>query len=490
MIQRLFFFAILLSICTSSLAQFISPRNDTVCGGQTVTYTLSASGHVGTWQHYEWNVEGGVFANGLTQYIQPNKSDPTATVTWNTTPRQYEATLQGVEVYSGNDYADDIELVLFSVAQPDPIQGDLLVLTGSETTDLSTDTDYPWHVDAYAWYFYPEGGTARRIQDNSNSVTVALTGTEYGTISVKTYNNHCELASPARTATITRQLPTPTWNTKDLVMCNNTTSTFSINSVTHADTYLWEATGGFTIYNGSSYVSSYETSSTSVTVKSRSSNGGGSISVTAKPPSSDTHTLDSETLELDVWSGVFGNTYVTGTAPVCHNSLYVYTAVPPVGSPSSYTYTWPTKPSGWYTMSTWTNNIQVATPTLASNMTYGPIRAKIRNECGWSTEGGITTYPGWGCGGYYMAAPNPAGEYTEIDIASEDAKTLEAEYKSEITLTVVDKMGTPMMKEVVYSLPYQLNTSRLPKGEYVIHIIDQAKGRETRVDAMKILVNR
>lgn len=192
---------------------------------------------------------------------------------------------------------------------------------------------------------------------------------------------------------------------------------------------------------------------------------------------------------MDVWSGAFGNTYVTGTAAVCHNSLYVYTAVPPVGSPSTYNYSWPTKPSGWYTMSTWTNNIQVATPILASNMTYGPIRAKIQNECGWSTEGGITTYPGYGCGGYYMAAPNPAGEYAEIDIASDDAKTLEANSNSKITLTVVDKMGVPVMKDVVYSLPYQLNTSKFPKGEYIIQIISESKDKETRIEGLKLLVN-
>ncbi len=88
-----------------------------------------------------------------------------------------------------------------------------------------------------------------------------------------------------------------------------------------------------------------------------------------------------------------------------------------------------------------------------------------------------------------MASPNPAGEYTVIDIVSEEAKALETSYDSEITLTVVDKMGAPMMKEVIYNLPYQLNTSKLPKGEYVIQIISQAKDRETRVEALKIIVN-
>jgi hypothetical protein len=51
-------------------------------------------------------------------------------------------------------------------------------------------------------------------------------------------------------------------------------------------------------------------------------------------------------------------------------------------------------------------------------------------------------------------------------------------------------MGTPVMEVNVESLPYRLDTSKLPKGEYIIQIISQPKDKKAMVDALKIIVNR
>jgi len=476
-----------LTVCVVSFSQQLSPESDTVCGGEEVEYDYTRSSHTGVFQRYEWHVEGGLFANGTDDYEQTNKYSTEATVIWSTTPQDENASLICKEVYIGTQLWDIIYPVLLSVAQPNAIQGDFIVPTGSETIPLSTGTAYPWHVDNYHWAFSPVGGTPRALPGGtSGTSSLSLTGTEYGEVAVLTYNEHCEMSSTARTATISRKLPLPIFLNPDLIMCNNTTTYFYVTQTLYATNYSWESSGGFQLWHGNSWGTSAITDDNRVLVKAPASDVEGTISVIAKREGA---TLDSEEKTIDLWSGEFSGPSVSGTSAVCHNSMYTYTAQVPVGSPSSYSYSW-TYPSGWSVLTSSSNSITLATPTQSGNMTYGTVRARINNGCGWSVYSGMTVYPGYSCGGYYMASPNPAGEYTEIDIVSEEAKTLEASYDSEITLTVVDKMGAPMMKEVVYSLPHQLNTSKLPKGEYVIHIIDQAKDRETRVDALKIIVNR
>lgn len=89
-----------------------------------------------------------------------------------------------------------------------------------------------------------------------------------------------------------------------------------------------------------------------------------------------------------------------------------------------------------------------------------------------------------------MAAPNPAINYTEIDIASDDTKAQEISYDSDITLTVVNKMGTPVMTVNVESLPYILDTSKLPNGDYIIQIISQPKDQEPLIDSIKLIVSK
>jgi len=215
------------------------------------------------------------------------------------------------------------------------------------------------------------------------------------------------------------------------------------------------------------------------------SNGGVDVKFTVSFPDG----LESLEFSEEYAFGIMNNTVVTGQAAVCHNSLYVYTADVPGGHGPSYSYSW-TYPSGWYYYSQWTNHIQLQTPILPENMTYGSVRVSVTNACGTSSGySGITVYPGYNCGGYYMASPNPAATHTEIDIASEDAKELETSYDSNITLTVVDKMGSPVMKVNVESLPYKLDTSKLPNGEYVVQIISQPKDQEPLIDSIKLIVS-
>jgi len=163
---------------------------------------------------------------------------------------------------------------------------------------------------------------------------------------------------------------------------------------------------------------------------------------------------------------------------------YVYYTIPELAGVTSINWIWP---SEWtYSAGQGTRYLDLITGDYS-----GVVMVRVNNTCG---QGGSYdthyTYVYGYCGGYYMAAPNPAGEYTVIDIVSEEAKAVEAKYDSDITLTVVDKMGMPVLKVNVESLPYILDTSTLPIGEYIIQIISEPKGKEPLVDAIKLIVSK
>jgi len=193
-------------------------------------------------------------------------------------------------------------------------------------------------------------------------------------------------------------------------------------------------------------------------------------------------------IQKDLWVGKFESTVVTGQAAVCPNSLYVYTAQVPGGHSSSYSYEW-TYPSGWYKNGQWDNNIQLQTPQY--NMTYGTVRVRITNACGTSGYSGITVYPGY-CGGYYMAFPNPSSSYVDIDVNPKMSTSMEEIYNNDISLSLYNKMGIVVLNSNVESLPYRINTSELPNGEYVVKIITRKKNgtkKDQRFESLKITVN-
>ena len=272
----------------------------------------------------------------------------------------------------GNDFFAQLEPWIYAVAQPGRIQeadanGNIVVIAGTTTQTCTSSDSRGWWVTEYQWTFSPVGGTDVTFSTSTPVAALSLSGIEYGQISIVAYNYRCDQTSVARTANIVRKLASPTWISYDEVMCNNTTSSFTINSA-YATSFYWVATGGFEIWNGSSYVTSLLTTSTSVTVKSRSTNGGGSVSVTAKRVGS--NVLDSEPLIKDLWSGIFSNPYVDGSPDVCPNSLYTYSARIPFGDPALYSYAW-TYPSGWYFYSQWQKSIpMISLSALVSTISW------------------------------------------------------------------------------------------------------------------------
>jgi hypothetical protein len=183
--------------------------------------------------------------------------------------------------------------------------------------------------------------------------------------------------------------------------------------------------------------------------------------------------------KTDVYVGKFTNEIITGTTGVCPDTYYTYTFQVPLGDPSDYTYSW-SYPSNWMWPIQDDNWIRIKTPLY--NPQYGVVSVNITNACG-TANSGITVYPGY-CGGYFMASPNPATSYLEIDIV-QTAKSLQADLLGQgIVVKVFDKMGTAILIDEVKSLPYQIDASTLKNGNYVVHIM-----YEKNIQALQILVD-
>lgn len=197
--------------------------------------------------------------------------------------------------------------------------------------------------------------------------------------------------------------------------------------------------------------------------------------------------LDPLTFTKDFWFGKFENTVVTGTGGVCPSSLYMYTAQVPGGHESSYSYTW-TYPSNWTKYSQYNNYVNLYTP---SSPNYGTVRVAVTNSCGTSGYNGITVYPGY-CGGYYMMSPNPGTTYIDLNVDSQKTSASKELAENDISISIVDKMGTVVYSDKVTSLPYRIDLSNYRKGEYIATILQTSKIlsiKDPRIESIKFVVN-
>ena len=196
--------------------------------------------------------------------------------------------------------------------------------------------------------------------------------------------------------------------------------------------------------------------------------------------------LDPLTFTKDFWFGKFENTVVTGTGGVCPSSLYMYTAQVPGGHQSSYSYTW-TYPSNWTKYSQYNNFVNLYTP---SSPNYGTVRVSVTNSCGTSGYNGITVYPGY-CGGYYMIMPNPGTTYIDLNVDPQKTTALNELTDNEISISIVDKMGTMVYANKVTSLPHRVDLSKFRKGEYIATILTSSKAvttKDQRIESIKFIV--
>lgn len=250
-------------------------------------------------------------------------------------------------------------------------------------------------------------------------------------------------------------------------VCYSPNTTFTLHNRPAGTTVNWT-------YNSSLLylVSGQGTNNLTVRAKTQYVRGEGWVQATISKGACDPLSFGLD----DFWVGRFQNTWVSGIPGVCPNTTYTYTATVPFGNPSSYSYSW-TYPSNWSKISQEHNVIKLRTPSYPY---YGTVRVSIENDCGWSDPSGITVYPGY-CGGYYMASPNPADDYIELNIDKEKISAESISLGSEWVLTMVDNMGVVKYIDNLWEFPYRINTSKLPGGLYIINLFNDGKMSSVRV---------
>jgi hypothetical protein len=90
----------------------------------------------------------------------------------------------------------------------------------------------------------------------------------------------------------------------------------------------------------------------------------------------------------------------------------------------------------------------------------------------------------WDCGGgYFMASPNPADSYIDIDVDKEKKTADGVSVANEYALTIIDKMGMVKYTDEFKEFPYRINTGELPEGLYIINLLYEGK-----ISSIKVVI--
>jgi hypothetical protein len=309
-----------------------------VCKGVSTTYSISA---VSGATSYTWSLPSGWSGSSTSTSITaiPGSSGVNISVTANNTCGSSTPTSLSVSVTSIPD-------------QPGAITGTTAVCQGSsQSYSISAvpgATSYTWTL--------PSGW----IGSSASASITAIPGSGGGTISVIA-NNTCGSGTPTSLVVTVSSIPAqPGVITGASTVCQGSTQTYSISSVTGATSYTWTLPSG---WSGSS-------ASTSITTIPGS--GGGTISVTANNfcGSSTPVTLSVSVISIPVQPGA-----ITGASSVCMGSSQTYNISSVTGATS---YTW-SLPSGWSGSST------SASITATPGSNGGTISVTANNTCGSST---------------------------------------------------------------------------------------------------------
>jgi len=151
---------------------------------------------------------------------------------------------------------------------------------------------------------------------------------------------------------------------------------------------------------------------------------------------------------------------------LCPNSNYTiyYNNYDGICTTSSFEWT---LPYGWTENYRYSNYISINT----NDYPTGYLQIYANTSCCGSSINVKNIYFGEAyCGEYFMAYPNPASSFVDIDVIKEKLSSLVNSSDERCTLSVVDKSGVIKSKFNFIGFPYRLNTSNLPEGLYFINI--------------------
>jgi len=310
----------------------------TVCQSSSQTYSISS---VSGATSYTWTLPSGWIGTSATTSITATAGSLGGTISVTANNSCGSSTPRTLSVS-----------VTPTPTQPETILGDTTVCQSSSQTysisSVSGATSYTWTL--------PSGWTGSSA---TTSIT-ATAGSSGGIISV-TANNSCESSTPRTLSVSVTPTPTqPETISGDTTVCQSSSQTYSISSVSGATSYTWTLPSGWTGSSGT----------TSITATAGSS--GGTISVTAN---NSCGSSTPRTLSVSVSPTPTQPETISGDTTVCQSSSQTY-SISSVSGATSYTWT---LPSGWIGSSATTSI------TAAAESSGGTISVTANNSCGSST---------------------------------------------------------------------------------------------------------
>jgi hypothetical protein len=230
----------------------------------------------------------------------------------------------------------------------------------------------------------------------------------------------------------------------------------------------WSVTGSLNIVSSTH---------SSITVKYNGA-GGAWSNIRATISNKNSSCTGSTLFSRGVQAGPFSSPQITvsGNERVCPGNLYTYTAVTPIPHESGWSYSW-TYPSGWSVHGQWDNQILLYVPLYSTN--YGPVRVSVNNGQGASGYSGITTYPDFSCGGFYLTVEQPDKIYPN---PTDGRIMLPDTYRGEYTMELRNSKGMILDRRVLnIDGPLEINLSKYDKGLYILSLRNDESSQEFRV---------
>jgi len=136
-------------------------------------------------------------------------------------------------------------------------------------------------------------------------------------------------------------------------------------------------------------------------------------------------------------------------------------------------------PYGWSEHYRYSNYISIYT----NDWPDGFVEIKGKTTCSLSNRVTLMSiyFGAAECGGYFMAFPNPTGDFVDIDVDKAKLSAENVNIENECLLTIVDKSGMIKFKTEFKGFPYRIDTSYLPDGLYFVNIINKGKTSTIRL---------
>jgi hypothetical protein len=138
-----------------------------------------------------------------------------------------------------------------------------------------------------------------------------------------------------------------------------------------------------------------------------------------------------------------------------------------------------TLPYGWSEHYHYSNYVSIYT----NDWPDGFLEVKGKTSCSGDTLVNLMSiyFGAAECGGYFIAYPNPTGDFVDIDVDKAKLNVENIEIEGEYLLTIVDKSGTIKFKTEFQGFPYRVDTGNLPDGLYFVNIIHKGKNSTIRL---------